>query len=334
MGPYSAVHQWSIFHLYSHLYGWLLHDAACVVNLSAQECFLFVLDGIFARTLVLRLDPTSLMSLLSTSNRIVSRSPGAAARAAARHQRQVRKLAILPLLDPSWKPAPPGRLARPRQLTTVDASRSKTSAVGDISEVGQHGMMTCASIDDVGRRLVSRSKSDGAVATQRLWTASSPRSSRLSGSISPATIRNFSSSSPARPASDPSTIDFAFLPRDDDASPANEAIRVPLLPDTPVSPHSAMARPSNDVEPAVFRATISTAADVSTFPDPPSAISEIADGGSGQVDHFALAGTVGSPAANSGQNVPVHGDDEKGVFRQVWNGLVDDVFRPPRLDTT
>ena len=153
-------------------------------------------------------------------------------------------------------------------------------------------------------------------------------------SISPAKTREFSSSSSAQVTSDPSTIDFTFLPRDGDASPANDAIRVPLLPDTPASPHSTMARPANDVEPAVFRATISTAADVSTFPDPPSAISDVADSGSGQLDPFALASSVSSSATNHDQNMAVHKDDEKRVFRQVWNGPVDDVFGPPRVGTT
>ncbi len=147
-------------------------------------------------------------------------------------------------------------------------------------------------------------------------------------------VRHFNTSSPVRAAWDASTIDFAFLPREQDIAPSRDAmIRVPLLPDTLPSPRSSIARASEEVEPVVFRAEIATAAHESTFPHAPSAMSDVIDNGAMQLDPFDLVNSVSQAARQLGRKVSAETKETKGVIRQVWNGLVDDIFGSPKLGT-
>lgn len=149
----------------------------------------------------------------------------------------------------------------------------------------------------------------------------------------PGSIRHFNTSSPMQATRDFSTIDFAFLPSNEDLSSAQDAIRVPLLPDTLASPLRSTLSPAADVEPAVFRAEIATAAHESTFPHPPSAMSEVSDNGAMQIDPFDLVNSVSQAARKLGEKVTADTEQKKGVLRQAWNGLVDNIFGAPKLGT-
>lgn len=146
-------------------------------------------------------------------------------------------------------------------------------------------------------------------------------------------VRHFNTSTPVRAAWDTSTIDFAFLPTQREAGPSNEAIRVPLLPDTLASARSSVARASEEVEPVVFRAEIATAAHESTFPHPPSAMSDVVDNGAMQLDPFDFVNSVGQAARQLGRKVTAETAQKKGVLSQLWNGLIDDIFGAPKLGT-
>lgn len=125
-------------------------------------------------------------------------------------------------------------------------------------------------------------------------------------------------------------MDFAYLPSEPAPTPMdNVNLRVPLLPEnyTP-SRTGAHAHETLSYD-AVTTPNIVTAAADSTHISAPSVMSEVHDNTAAPVDFHALAermqGTVGK--------VKERARESQGTMRQLWEGVVDDVFGPqqPRM---
>lgn len=132
-----------------------------------------------------------------------------------------------------------------------------------------------------------------------------------------------------------STIDFAFLPNMDAAMSSNEIIRVPFLPDFSTPTRSARSHEAEASE-SVFRAEISLASLEATHTEAPSAMSDVVDNGAIVFDPYDLTNKV-SKASRKVVNEVVEKvlpkAKEKGLLREVWSGIMDDLFRPsqPRM---
>lgn len=130
---------------------------------------------------------------------------------------------------------------------------------------------------------------------------------------------------------------FPSLSSDAATNPINRdqsIIRVPYLPDTFTRTSSTVPRQQEATDDqVVFRAEISTVAHESTHPHPPSALSDVVDNGAISLDPYDLATKVSHAARRilSDNKVVATKQDEgvTGVFKQVWSGLMDDVFGPP-----
>ena len=109
-------------------------------------------------------------------------------------------------------------------------------------------------------------------------------------------------------------MDFAFLPTTLDP-PAQETFRVPILPDTYVSPSTA-----SKVEEvaAVMKPEVSAmSADAVYLP-----MSDLSDGHSLNVDFHAMADRV---AANvRSMKVPI--EEQAGLMKRIFGDMVDDVL--------
>jgi hypothetical protein len=125
------------------------------------------------------------------------------------------------------------------------------------------------------------------------------------------------------------TVDRTVFPSlSSDVSPIRESVRVPYLPDTFTRTSSTVPRQPEVIE-QVFRAEISTVAHESTHLHPPSALSDVVDNGAISLDPYDLATKVSHAARRlSDKVVTKQNAGVPGVFRQVWSGLMDDVFGP------
>ncbi|KAF2490705.1 hypothetical protein BU16DRAFT_585094 [Lophium mytilinum] len=138
--------------------------------------------------------------------------------------------------------------------------------------------------------------------------------------------RQFNTSRALKAVNDTSTMDFAYLPDfDPDLSPAPLLPRVPLLPSTFYSsaaeiPSYATGGEVADEGAGVMKPEIVTASLDGTHIHAPSAMSEVSD--SGAVDFQGLAEKVGKAVEGK------VGGEEGGMARQVWGGLVEDLFGP------
>ncbi|KAH0543870.1 hypothetical protein FGG08_001909 [Glutinoglossum americanum] len=139
---------------------------------------------------------------------------------------------------------------------------------------------------------------------------------------------SFNTSQALRRIGDDSTIDFAFLPRIyDRGPPRQEWIKVPFLPDNyePVRTEAHVETPE-----LVIRPEISTIAGQSTHLHAPSAMSEVVDNTSIQIDPFKLTEQVSGAAARSASKAAREAKQEVGALSALWDGLLDDIFGPPK----
>ena len=137
-------------------------------------------------------------------------------------------------------------------------------------------------------------------------------------------IRHFNTSRSLKAVKDSSTIDFAFIPDfDPDTRSAPVEIRVPMILSTtsarvaeteePVrSPYPATAM----LIPQVMVPTVHTVGATSTHVHAPSATFDMTD----HIDFPSMASHVNKLAK------PV--EEGVGMARQLWTGLVDDIFGP------
>jgi hypothetical protein len=135
-------------------------------------------------------------------------------------------------------------------------------------------------------------------------------------------MQGFRSSSPKYAARDSSTIDFFFFPEVPEPPPANPfaKLRVPLLPDNYTPDRSANSPHAvESLDGAVPRPEIHV---VASHPDnvlPAAAMSEVVGNDGVDVDIGQLIVGFTSPAA---------APKEPGVLKELWGGLVDDIFGP------
>ncbi len=136
---------------------------------------------------------------------------------------------------------------------------------------------------------------------------------------------------------DNSTIDFAYFPSLP-ATPSPDAdisLRVPLLPAAFFPPRNSTSTSTSttstpprapmadfDPEPATVGPTIITTSLESTHWSRPSAMSDVQDNSAHAVDFHEVAERMNMTAKKVEEEVEVAG----GMVRQIWKGLVDDVF--------
>ncbi|MCJ1390057.1 hypothetical protein MMC18_002915 [Xylographa bjoerkii] len=138
----------------------------------------------------------------------------------------------------------------------------------------------------------------------------------------PAT-RHFNTSRSLKAVNDSSTIDFAYMPQFTlgQTSPP-EIMRIPLLPDNYDPPRRSAAH-QEAMEP-VIRPTIETASADGT--NVVSAMSEVTDNHSVEIDMFDLTKQVGKAAKGMVENNVESVKQSGGMVREVWGGFVDDLL--------
>lgn len=123
-------------------------------------------------------------------------------------------------------------------------------------------------------------------------------------------------------------MDFTFLPSaaaiEASVMPDDYAFSVPRLP---VNLFATGEKLNMQPELATaYRPIISTVADSSTHISTPSAMSEIHDNTSTSVDFHAVADMLNTAAQKVEAKVEKEVEAAGGVMKQVWKGLLDDVF--------
>lgn len=116
-------------------------------------------------------------------------------------------------------------------------------------------------------------------------------------------------------------MDFLYLPTfDGTIDDGRPNIRVPILPDAYHIDSSKT--PHLEADGPIMKPEIYSATEVHEHSHAPSAMSDVADNHAVDMDPFALTETVGKAA----RNVMGQAGKEAGVLRQVWAGLMDDLF--------
>ena len=151
-------------------------------------------------------------------------------------------------------------------------------------------------------------------------------------------FRSFRTSSPQPAAHDTSTIDYFFMP-DFHASAQEQPeakIRVPLLPDNYNPDRSAGgAHPIESQEISIPRPEISV---VAAHPEMvlPAMLSEVVGNEGLDVDigqwtkGFTFNPEAWIPAVLTETAQGQEGQEEGGVLRELWTGVVDDIFGEKR----
>ena len=114
------------------------------------------------------------------------------------------------------------------------------------------------------------------------------------------------------------------MPQHDLDEPApSEVMRIPLLPDN-FSPVRTSSEHEEAIE-SVVKPQISTVSANGTHIDSPSAMSEVTDNHAVDLNPYILTSQVTNAASKMTGMAPEQLKD-KGMIRELWNGLVDDVF--------
>jgi len=148
------------------------------------------------------------------------------------------------------------------------------------------------------------------------------REIKIAESSAPVT-RQFNTSRSLKAVNDSSTIDFAYMPQFTlgQTSPP-EIMRIPLLPDNYEPPRRSIAH-QEAMEP-VIRPTIETASADGT--NMVSAMSEVTDNHSVEIDMFDLTKQVGKAAKGMMENNVESVKKSSGMMKEVWSGFVDDLL--------
>lgn len=138
-------------------------------------------------------------------------------------------------------------------------------------------------------------------------------------------VRPFHESEKQQWRSDNLSLDFAYMPQHtlEEAAPP-EIQRIPLLPHQ----QSTIPRAEEDLGEAidsVIRPEISTISANSTHIESPSAMSEVTDNHAIDLDPYNLSSKV-TAAANRTAEDALDKIKEAGTVRQLWSGLLDDLF--------
>ncbi|KAL8798716.1 MAG: hypothetical protein Q9182_006449 [Xanthomendoza sp. 2 TL-2023] len=100
---------------------------------------------------------------------------------------------------------------------------------------------------------------------------------------------------------------------------APEVIRIPRLP------HNFSKTNHEEAEERVVRPQISLVSANSTHIESPSAMSEVTDNHAAELDPYDLTNKV-TAAASMMAETPLEKIREAGTIRQLWSGLIDDLF--------
>lgn len=139
--------------------------------------------------------------------------------------------------------------------------------------------------------------------------------------------RHFNTSRTLKAVNDTSTIDFAYLPDfNPDLGTEAPKMRVPFVPDALPQKTGGVAY-GEEVEEEVMRPEISTVAADSTHISAPSAMSDVHDNASVEIDFTSIVDKVQAAAKRVTGTVPA---EEQGVVREVWDGFLEDIFGPKR----
>ena len=118
-------------------------------------------------------------------------------------------------------------------------------------------------------------------------------------------------------------MDFAFLPMAPNPNPVdNVNLRVPLLPDSYTASHA----PDTSAFGTVQRQEVVTAAADGTHFSAPSVMSDVHDNTAAPVDFHELAEKLETAAAAVKQRA----EQGQGTMKQLWEGVVEDIFGPKR----
>ncbi|KAL8704087.1 MAG: hypothetical protein Q9201_002748 [Fulgogasparrea decipioides] len=125
---------------------------------------------------------------------------------------------------------------------------------------------------------------------------------------------------------DASSIDFAYMPQHtlEEAAPP-EISRIPLLPHNFFPPRTSESL--QEAVESVVRPEISTVSANSTHIESPSAMSEVTDNHAIELDPYNLTNKVTAAAAKIAK-APMK---EVGAIRELWGGLLDDLFGSKRV---
>ena len=102
-----------------------------------------------------------------------------------------------------------------------------------------------------------------------------------------------------------------------------EALRIPILPHISNSPLSQA--PEYDSIDSVSKPQISTVSANGTHIDSPSAMTDVTDNHAMHLDPYDLTSKVAN-AANKVTDLASQKLPEPGSIKQLWTGLVDDIF--------
>ena len=139
--------------------------------------------------------------------------------------------------------------------------------------------------------------------------------------------RHFTSTRALTAQRDSSPIDYAFLPslRTIEDPSTRDSLRVPLVPENFSPRRTGAHAPLLQDYDNVHRATIITAAADSTHVSAPSA-SEVHDNNAHHVDFHDVAEKLNQTAKSVSQGVEREAEVAGGFVKQLWGGLMDDVF--------
>jgi len=193
--------------------------------------------------------------------------------------------------------------------------------------------------------LLTRERSAGSLprdiasAKEAIDKASKRPTAEASASSKP--VRHFNTTRSLKAVNDSSTIDFAYLPTHEvDADAAVQTIRVPLLPQTDFTPMRTGGVAMHEVDvpvdilttavspgqeshtSQVMRPEIVTASADSTHISAPSAMHEVHDNSAMDIDFHGMAERTAATVKKMESQV----EEQAGVVKQLWNGLLDDVF--------
>jgi len=109
--------------------------------------------------------------------------------------------------------------------------------------------------------------------------------------------------------------------------PRQEWIKVPFLPDN----YEPLRTKAHEETPeTVIRPEIVTVAHDSTHVHAPSAMSEVVDNNSIQIDPFELTEQVSDAAARSASKGAIGYKKPMSELKYLWSGMLEDIFGPAK----
>ncbi|KAL8681549.1 MAG: hypothetical protein Q9186_002365 [Xanthomendoza sp. 1 TL-2023] len=132
--------------------------------------------------------------------------------------------------------------------------------------------------------------------------------------------RPFHGSQKQQDSFDESSMDVAYMPQHTlEEAAAPDITRIPRLP------HNFSKTNYQEADESVVRPQISLVSANSTHIENPSAMSEVTDNHAAELDPYDLTNKV-TAAASMMAEAPLEKIREAGTIRQLWSGLMDDLF--------